>query len=130
MFPEYADYDLSFLAGHAFIIPQDHLRAHERGLVPGSLPSAAGKGDILKDLNAYDSEVFADCFENVQLRLDRLFTLKDKWTLRELQHFLGDFVEPQFSAKFDLWLQKFTRSSKEKNPFNPSQMIQVHIKKF
>ena len=74
--------------------------------------------DLIKSLHPYFSDVFSDCFENGELRLERLFQVKEKWTIRELQSFLTDFLEPEIDAKFESWLVKNTRTLKEQNPFD------------
>ena len=57
LFPEYAATDLTFLAGHAMVIPYSHLRVHERGQVYGEAASE-GIYDVIKALSPYD-EMFA-----------------------------------------------------------------------
>ena len=128
LFPEFSETDLSFLFGHAVIIPHTHLRVHERGQAFGEAAST-GNYDVIKALTPYDLS-FMDCEDSPQKRLERLFTIKDKWTLQEIQAQVGMFVEPAQVAKFDAWVGKFTRSCKEKNPFNVKIVTQFFTKKF
>jgi hypothetical protein len=118
LFPEFAETDLSFLAGHAIVIPHAHLRVHERGQVYGEAASDSIY-DVIKALSPYDL-MFTECTDSPQKRLEMLFAVKDKWSVQELQAQLSMFVEPAQVAKFDAWVAKFTRSCKEKNPYNAS----------
>lgn len=128
LFPEYAETDLSFLAGHAIIIPHAHLRAHERGQAFGEAANT-GTYDVIKVLTPYDL-AFMECDDSPQKRLEKLFAVKDKWTVQEIQAQVGTFVDPAQVAKFDGWVSKFTRSCKEKNPFNQKVVTQFFTKKF
>jgi hypothetical protein len=61
-------------------------------------------------------------------RLRVLFSIKDKWTLSELEAQLATFLEPE--TKLGLWLGKNTRSASEPNVFDKSKSCNYFVKKF
>jgi hypothetical protein len=72
----------------------------------------------LQSLDCYfDQAIFDE--DNFEKRLLKLFTLKEKWTIGEIDAFLGEFVEP--GVKLLVVLGKLTRQVKDVNPFNPKQ---------
>lgn len=56
------------------------------------------------------------------------FEIKEKWTFRELETYLSDFIDADMG--FDNFLLKFRRMIKEKNPFDESKDINFYIRKF
>ena len=109
LFEHFSGMDLTCLIGHAYIIPYNLQRAHEK--------SGTSEEDLIKSLHPLFSTEFNGCFENIESRLERMFLIKDKWTLPELSSFLCEFLEPEMKSKFDIWLTKNTRSHKVKNPY-------------
>jgi len=86
LFEYYDKFDLSFLKGFAIIIPEKHLRPHERGPVAGTSAQLFNQygEDLIKEFDPYNSNLFKDCFDNIELRLERMFSVKDKWTQQEI----------------------------------------------
>lgn len=71
------------------IIPVAHMRQHEI--------SSLASEDLIKSLDAYHSEVLLcqnDPF-SLEERLQKLFGVKDKWTLKELYAQLKHFCDPE-----------------------------------
>lgn len=104
LFEHYKHMDLSCLVGQAVIIPYEHQRVHER--------NTTDKDDIIIALNPYFHPELAVCMENVERKIEVLFKIKEKWTARELKTILKDFCEPDVDAKFDIWLNKNSRTVK------------------
>lgn len=113
-------FDLSFLKGYAIILPDQHLRVHEKGEVPGGLGAIFEKGDhLIKTLCPYKSPQFTNLHNNIDGRLETLFNIKDKWTYKEISSYNRPFTDTETDQKYDLWLSKNTKLHKEANPFNP-----------
>ena len=110
LFEHYKDLDLSSVAGQAIIIPYAHQRVHER--------NTSAQDDIIMALNPYFHPELVKCMENIEQRIEVLFKIKEKWTARELKSLLQDFCEPEIDAKFDLWLNKNSRTIKGQNPYD------------
>jgi hypothetical protein len=64
----YSGYDLSFLRGHAIIIPSQELRMLNK------------QDDVIRLLHPYYSSEFETCNNSHDKRLLALFEIKDKWT--------------------------------------------------
>jgi hypothetical protein len=66
LFEGYNKYDLTYLKGHAIILPKNDLvNKHD---------------DIIVPLDSILSPIFNVCYNNTEKRLDALFQIKDKWT--------------------------------------------------
>lgn len=76
------------------------------------------KDDLIKSLDPHFSKEFQGTYEDIELRLERLFMIKDKWTIREIHCYLVEFCDPEIESKFDTWLSRNTRVIKEANPFD------------
>ena len=69
----------------------------------------------VKLVDPYFSTNFNVC-DSIDACLEILFTVKDKWTLQEMDHQLSDFLEPD--GKLMTVLGKCTRTIKEQSPFD------------
>jgi hypothetical protein len=131
LFEGFAAMDLSFLRGFAIIIPNAHLRPHEKGAVAGNVGQIEeAADDLIKILNPYTSEQFSECHISIDARLEVLFNIKDKWTYREIESYIKEFTDVEMQQKYDQWLSRNTRLHKETNPLNDKLSSQFYIKKF
>lgn len=86
------------------------------------------KDDIIRILDPYNSFEIVSCDGDPQKILQNLFEIKEKWTFRELETYMSDFIDVDMN--FDNFLIKFTRMIKEKNPFDESKDVNFYIRKF
>ena len=83
--------------------------------------------DIIKELHPLLSEELSSCV-SFESKLAALFTIKEKWTLTELDALLQGTLEPE--QAMTTMLQRNARTVKEANPFTPGKTTVFYIKKF
>jgi hypothetical protein len=66
--------------------------------------------------------------EDCEERLEKLFMLKEKWTGKELQTHITDFLDGEM--KFDFWLGRNTRTMKMAHPYDRNVTQLLYMKKF
>ena len=82
---------------------------------------------ILKYLDPMLSPEFKSSLTFVD-KLAVLFSIKEKWTIGELELYLKDTLEPE--QNFQTLLQRNTRTLKEQNPFDAKRTTLFYTKKF
>ena len=108
IFEGYSEMDLSFMKGYAYVEFKERI---------------TDKGHILKAVDYYNLG------ENCSIRLDGLYSLKEKWTKKELEVFLSEFLE-DYKEDINVMISKNLKSMKEINPFDKNEEIIFYAKKF
>ena len=84
--------------------------------------------DIIKWLDPMLSPDFSSTSNTFDSKLATLFSIKEKWTLGEMDSMLKGTLEPE--QALSTLLQRNARTIKEPNPYGAKKITIFYIKKF